>query len=78
MRFFALGIMQTNNKWMITVKYKVSIAKLMGVTPVVNGLHIGRIYGKSKGFVKVCNHWLPVYVPMNATVLYLRLRGEIL
>lgn len=72
---FALGTMETNNKWMITVKYKESVAKLMGATPLVNGIHIGRVYGKSRGFVKIRIHWLPVYIPMTATVLYLSKYG---
>ena len=74
---FALGTMETNNKWMITVKYKESVAKLMGATPLVNGVHIGRIYGKSRGFVKIRIHWLPVYIPMTAIVLYLSKYGVV-
>ena len=59
----ALGPLNDNSKWLLTLGSKEAVARALALQPKPKG-HQARVFSLRSDIVQMCIHWLPVYVPM--------------
>ena len=72
----AVGPLEDNSKWLVTLRSKEAVVRVLGMTPKI-GDNVGRVFSLTKNIVTCRIHWLPVYVPMASTVVFMSRYGVV-
>ena len=75
MDIVAAGPMEENSKWLVTLRSKEAVVKALLMAPKIRG-HVGRVFSLTKNIV-TCRHWLPLFVPMASTEVFLSRYGVV-
>ena len=66
----AVGPLNENSRWLVTLTDKDVVIKTLSLTPIVKG-HSTRVYSLVSSIVQCRVHWLPVYIPMAELVIHM-------
>ena len=72
----AVGPLEDNSKWLLTLRSKEAVVRALSTTPKI-GDNVGRVFSLTKNIVTCRIHWLPIYVPMAATVVFMSRYGVV-
>ena len=66
----AVGPLNDNARWLVTLKDKDAVIKALSLVPIVKG-HRARVFSLTSSIMQCRIHWLPVYVPMAEVVIHM-------